>query len=219
MIANSDAGVSGARRTTYLTGADLNSAFVRSNAILMGHDPTICYSNLTANVSASRTVTVASTAGCQADDSVIFDQDTNTYNLARSRILRVVSGTELELYHQLDGLTTATPAKMTSPLSLGQWEESSLEQDTLTPGTFWMRTTCFNAYPGLGGTIAGHEERSCLYKSTTGITGPYAIQRLWSPHAPFHDFAATASFINSNENVAPIRVSLQPAAVAVRRRF
>lgn len=213
IFAAPDAGGTATRRIMILYDNG-NGAFVPSYNVLVASDQAICNTDITSNVTASRVVNVTSSAGCQADDSVVFDQDTNTSNLVRSRILRVVSGTQVELYHQLDGLTTTTPARMISSLSHGHHDESFVQQDTLTPSTFWMRTVCYSAYHG-SATYAGHNEDTCLFKSTTGILGPYSLIRLWSPHAPFHNF--TPSFINSNENMTLLRTSTMPVTACVRR--
>src|SRR5262249_19891394 len=66
---------------------------------------------LTANLT-GRIVTVANTTGFVADGMVVFDQDADNDNYGTSRIRKILSLTQVELYHGLDGFTTTTPARM-----------------------------------------------------------------------------------------------------------
>jgi len=66
---------------------------------------------LTANLT-GRTVTVASTTGFVVDAQVLFDDDTTGDNYGTSRIRKILSSTQLELYHGLDGFLSGSPSHM-----------------------------------------------------------------------------------------------------------
>lgn len=70
---------------------------------------------LTANVTNSRTLTVASTTGFEADERInLSQQATSSDDYGVSRVRKVVNSTTLELYHALDGFTTTNPAHVRS---------------------------------------------------------------------------------------------------------
>jgi hypothetical protein len=66
---------------------------------------------ITANFT-GRIVTVGSTAGFSPDAVVAFSQSNDLNDYGMSRIRKILSGTQLELYHGLDGFTTRVPAKI-----------------------------------------------------------------------------------------------------------
>lgn len=98
----------GVRNLTRATSADL---------VTWTKDGVIYFTNqangettLTADL-AGRTVTVTSTTGFTADAPVFVDNASDAAdNYGQSRVRKVTDGTHLELYHRLDGFTTALSA-------------------------------------------------------------------------------------------------------------
>lgn len=136
---------------------------------------------LTANLT-GRTVTVADTTGFVADAMVFLDQDSNFNNFGTSRIRKVLSGTQLELYHGLDGFTTASGAKIRQVDATARVGGQQLIQ----VGTeWWMYMTQWGAFDD-DASIRALLEQNCLYRHT-GIypsSSSFAMDMLASPVTP-----------------------------------
>lgn len=62
---------------------------------------------ITTGSSTSRIVDVNSTVGVAADDLVMYDQDATSSNWRLGRVRKVLSSTQIELYHSMPGLSTS----------------------------------------------------------------------------------------------------------------
>lgn len=62
---------------------------------------------ITSASSTSRVVDVTSTTGVQRDQLVCYDQDSTSDNFRYGRVRKVVSATQLELYHRMPGISTS----------------------------------------------------------------------------------------------------------------
>jgi hypothetical protein len=167
-------------RLTFATGASLAASLTPSHKMLVPSRNTgDCQSDLTANVSASRIVTVASTAGCHPDQWVVFDQDTTSNNWLANRIQTVDSPTQLTLYTPLDGLTTGTPAQMRGSTA---YVRVSPDRWGPLPGGGWaIFATCFAPFADTVNKDA-FSESTCLFKSSQMLSG-YVEDYLSSPPA------------------------------------
>ncbi len=104
---------SGVRHLMRATGTDLAS--LTKDGVTYYSAPTSGGNQvLTANLTAApgRTVTVGSTTGFSVDASVILAQTTDNDTWSTSKIRKITSGTQLELYHGLTGFTTTYPARI-----------------------------------------------------------------------------------------------------------
>lgn len=91
------------------TGTDLATLIKDGNSYVSW--AAAARTSLTANLT-GRTVTVTSTTGFTVDGQVFLDQDATPNNFGLSRVRKILSSTQLELYHGLDGFTTTTPCRI-----------------------------------------------------------------------------------------------------------
>lgn len=115
---------------------------------------------ITANFT-GRTVTVGSTDGFVPDAEVVFCQSNNWSDYSVSRIRKILSGTQVELYHGLAGFTTTVPARMKqidaskhfSPRWIGQ-----------VGGEWWFYVCNWEPFLDDAPTYAALLEQMVLYK-------------------------------------------------------
>lgn len=200
-------------RISYARGGSLNS-LVKSGVLLydgaIGSPATRCRTTVTADANATRVITVASTAGCAADQFIHIDQDATATNGVLNRILSVDSSTQLTLYTKVDGISAAlSPLLEASVTSAYRNEEAHTEQ--IGPQTWIRWDTCFGVQQASSFVL--NSEWMCQQISTTGLLGPYTPIQLNAPVVTHNAFGNDASA----ENLAPIRLPI-PAQPKVMRR-
>lgn len=165
---------------------------------------------ITTGSSTSRIVDVNSTAGVAADDLVMYDQDSTSSNWRLGRVRKVLSSTQLELYHRMPGLSTSGVLRTIN--------RGKNYPHFLTPfGDEWLWiSTSFAPMFGHATFAAGYEGAS-LYRSTDP---PYAEK-------PTLDHFNTPGFwlgrdnnTGSTENPRFVGAAVVPytEALTVRRR-
>lgn len=117
---------------------------------------------LTANLT-GRTLTVTSTANFAVDAEVTLDQDTNIANFGTSRVRKIVSSTQLELYHGLDGFTTVTPARIGQVDSFRYFSPRNIYK---VGSEWWFYVTIYGAFWNYDGAsyAATSSQQAGLYK-------------------------------------------------------
>lgn len=189
------------RQETYATTSDRwLSAVSKSGTITNGSASSNCNTTTTAAITTtgSRTFTVASTTGCNPDDMVIVDDDSNTGNYHVNRILRVASATSLVMYHNEDSL--ASGARVRSPNAFWQIDVGPI---VTIPTGFAKIATCFDPMSGGGSTFDAYAELTCIWTSSSAL-GPWTLYGLGSPATPLSGFGRAAS----NENPSKVNLPL-----------
>jgi hypothetical protein len=179
-------------RVGRLFGSDLLNLTAATNPLLDHADAS---ESLTANLS-HRTASVASTTGFVKDQMVLLDQDSNADNFGLSRVRKVNAGTSLELYHALDGFTTAAPAKVIG------WDEGAMHPRALRRiGSTWcLWITSFQITRGQPATYEAFMESVALL-THTGATlggGTFAFDWLNTPGL----LLTSWHHLRSSENIA-----------------
>lgn len=143
------------------------------------------HQSLAADIS-GRVLTISDTADFVADMQVSLKRNTGTEDWCRNRVQEVINSTQLRLYHDTPGFTTATASEIYGEDSIDMGTEFS----TIVPvgNEWWMYITVF-------GTSFG--ESQGLLKASA-LTGPYSWDRMAGP------VASQARFVldTSNENPA-----------------
>lgn len=139
---------------------------------------------LTASLT-GRTVTVTSTTGFSIDGLVALCQSNVSgaaYNL--SRVRKVISSTQLELYHGLDGWTTATPARIAQIDSVRYFSPRNVVK---VGSEWWFYINVwgtFNVYDGTSYSAYRNQLQGLWKHSAANPTGaPPAIDFLSFPVA------------------------------------
>jgi hypothetical protein len=194
----------GPTRISYATGGALTN-LAKSGSLLvdsaLGTPTAQCNTTITANVTASRVVTVASTTGCSADQYVLIDQDSTATNFFTNRILSVDSSTQLTMYTKMDGITSSsTPLLMAPSNAAFRDEEAYVERVGAQSWLMW--DTCFGSMQG--SSFIANTEWMCQRLSTTGPLGPYVPVQLNAPVMVHNGFGNDASA----ENIAAIRLPI-----------
>jgi hypothetical protein len=158
------------------------------------------------------TVTMADTTGFTADHIVQLNQDSDYNNYSWSRIRKVVSGTQLELYHRQVGWLAATPAILVQDdRAHGLWLRD-VEQDADT-GEWIFHGGFFRYVIHLDPTYRAFDETTARWRhsgaspsSTTPVVS--ALENQWLPQTKFgHE--------RSSENVT---FAKQPLTRSLGRR-
>lgn len=104
----------GVRHLLRATSTDGLTTLTKDGVDYYSPPTTTASQSLTANLTAApgRTVTMADTTGYVVDANVAFSQNSTNDDVSVSRIRKIVSSTQIELYHGLTGFTTTYPAKI-----------------------------------------------------------------------------------------------------------
>lgn len=173
-----------------------------SNAIVLGVDYAAGNTTLTANVSATRTLSVTSTTGFVADQCVIVDSNTNTSQGIRGRVLRVTNSTSMDLYEKIDG-----PASGGVVRACQRWDMDARFGYPLMSGGWWTAATCYRPYGDVVASVDMYNEAACLFTGTSPF-GPWTPVYLASPL--IYPGASWMNMLASYENLALVQ-GPQPA--------
>lgn len=187
-------------RPTYGTAAFATpGTVVRSATVLFAMLQAASQQNLTANITNSRTITVADTSAFAKDMRAIIDENAAGGDYTECVIRKVVSGTVMEAYEQMTGFTSATPGQIRAIAGWGRMAPA----DVIPVGSeWWMYATPFSPFLQHA-TFAAAYEGVCLLKSSSLLTG-------WTL---FHQRPVTASrntygALNSQENISTLHASV-----------
>jgi hypothetical protein len=187
-------------------------AFTRDRSInyIPGPDPAGVEMAVSSGSSTSPTVTVDDTTGVQRDDWVCYDNDANTSNWRLGRVRKVISGTQLELYSLMPGLTGSGVLRT---IVLGKGNPNII----IPFGDQWLWHGVKFAPMWLHATFDSSYEGCARWLGSRLLEAP-TIDRLGTPAIYLAD---ESNMTGSGENPATIRqpvTSLIPAARARQRR-
>lgn len=161
-----------------------------SNPVLVRND---VYQDITANLN-GKTVTVADTTGFVADAMIIIGQSTSSADdWSMARIRKVLSSTQLELYSQLVGFTTTTPARVRQLDSFPKNAMTALRYDT-DRGEWVAVVTSFQPF-NLDSPLLGFCEGTTLWTAPDHL-GPWTMDALGSGPVPLNYFGGKRSVEN-----------------------
>lgn len=133
---------------------------------------------LTANLT-GKTVTVADTSGFTVDAMVLLAQTNNFDNVGCSRVRKILSSTQLELYHALDGFTSAASCRIRQVNGTRTFGGQVIVK---VGSEWWFYMTQWGAFMDLSPTINGLIEQNMLL-THSGATPSAAT--------PVYDFLAS----------------------------
>ena len=170
---------------------------------------------LTANLSTfpGRTVTVGDTTGFAADTAVILSQSTDNDTWSTSKVRKVTSATQLELYHGVQGFATTYPARIKSLDTSPNWTPRALVQ---VGSEWWLYHNEWE--PWLHGANSAsygslHEETWIFtHSATTPSGGTFAVQRQPSPVVSRSNAGGQRSFENFTLLSIPVPLELFPTS-------
>lgn len=149
--------------------------------------------DLTANLGGTRTLQVGDTSDFVKDAVVIVTDDTTENDYSQSRVRKIVSSTQIDLYHALDGFTTASSAQARM-LSGGVVDIGHV---VFSEGKWWFFVTPFQTF-GDHASFKAHDENSGLMWSVGLLDKPKTWEWLASQPIMKHPYNADGS----SENVA-----------------
>lgn len=129
---------------------------------------------LSANL-AGRTLSLTSTTGFEVDQLIVVDQDSDGTNFNISRIRKVTTDTSLELYHALQGFTTANSAEVRGFLA----GNVTIETVDFAEGEWRFYCSVFGIYNTHGTFLANLEMMVVLTSST--LLGAKTVSWIDSP--------------------------------------
>lgn len=174
----------GAGRLTYATGPAITN-LTPSHLVMVDSRAAEPKADVTANVTASRTVSVNDSAGFVADGFVTFDQDATNDNWIGSRVRAVTAG-QLELYHKIDGALAATPCKVRGGQACGRNAASSYYK--VSDSVWVLYTHLADWFWNDGATYGCTMIQDGTWISTNGPLGPYTLDEINSPPHDRHNF-------------------------------
>jgi hypothetical protein len=162
-------------------------------------------SNLTANLT-GRTLTIGDTTGFAVDDPIWIDNDSSG-NAAASRVRKVVSSTQLELYHGMDGFTTTTPAKARSTSSSPNFGGGVVVK-VINAGwrLYWTFWEPFENDTGIDDPLI--EEMCILTHSAKAPNAIFALEGLLSPTPVRGSWSNERSYENMGILLVPVPTEL-----------
>lgn len=195
-----DAG--GLTRVLHASGSSLTSLSKEVDVAYIAHQANGT-TTLTANLTTSRTVTVASSTGFVQDGLVAIDQNTNNDEYAVSRVRKVVSSTSIELYHQMTGFTTTLPARIRQLDRAPQYTPRAVIK---VGAEWWFFTVQWGIYSD-DASVGALLETMVLY--THSGSGPAsatpAIDHAAAPMMPLTEFTGRRSVENASILMLPLQ--------------
>jgi hypothetical protein len=155
--------------------------------------------NITADITNSRTIQVASTASFAQDTRCVIDEDATSGNYTECTIRKITSGTVMESYEQMTGFTSATPGQIRAVAGWGRCVPADIVQ---VGSKYWMYVTVFNPMQDHATFSAGCENTGMM-KSSSLLTG-------W---AHYKQRPVTASHNTFGSLISQENISLTHAAV------
>ncbi len=167
---------------------------------------------ITSASSTSRLVGVGSTTGVQRDDVVMYDEDASDNNWRLGRVRKVVSATQLELYHLMPGIGTSGVLRT---LTKGKQYAHHL----MPYGDEWLwHSTLFGTLFGHASFSSGYEGAGLFRSPDPPPHGPPTPDRLNTPGWWLGRDGDTGSTENPRFVSAPVHPYTQALTVRRRRR-
>jgi hypothetical protein len=154
---------------------------------------------LTANLTTApgRTVTVGDASNFVQDGPVILSQSTTNDDWSYSKVRKVTSSTQLELYHGITGFTTTKPARIKQINTSPNWTPRAL---VLIGSEWWLFHNEWE--PWLNGANSAsysslqEENHLFIHSNASPSGGTFALQYQPSPSPLRGQFANQRSFEN-----------------------
>ena len=161
--------------------------------------------DLSANLSGGRIASMTSTTGFVVDAMVFVDQNATDNDYGQSRIRLVNTDTSLELYHSLDGFTTASSAQVR------QVNAGAVTIHDIRPvdGVWRFYVTPFSMFTAHA-TFGDFNENTGLLTSST-LLGTKTWNWLATPVISKTDWNHT----RSSENIALVRIPFSADSVGI----
>ncbi len=169
-------------------------AFTKQNVTLSTEGQNAVEQAITAI--SGRTITVASTTGCVQDMLVVITNSTSGDTYGLSRIRKVVSSTQLELYHSVPGMTTSSVMR-----SANFGTDNALNAVVKIDDTWCFVMTVFKVFTSHA-TLAAHHETNGLFIGGATPFAASAISWLATPIAPLGRDSWNTTISNENMRVS-----------------
>lgn len=159
--------VSGSPWSVYRAiGATLRAgAFTKSQAVDYFPNANGVETTISSASSTSRTVTVGSTTGFARDALIMYDQDGTVANWRLGRVRKVISSTQLELYHLMPGISTAGVLRT---VLKGKQAPTTLRPDGDTWTFFGSAFSVFSGHA----SYAANYEGGCVWSTPHPAVAP-----------------------------------------------
>lgn len=142
-----------------------------------------------------RTITVADSSVFDRDALVVFRNANSTDDWATSRVRKIVSSTQIELYHEIGGLSTADSNRLVAQTNNGSVTPNSVRA---LPGGGWrVYCTIFQPWVLESGAIGNMETNFSIVLPEDPRDAVGVIDWTHSPHVYLHIWNAD----RNNENI------------------
>lgn len=158
-----------------------------------------------------RYITVPDTTDAVRDMILVGTNSVSVDTYVYGRIRKVVSGTLLEMYEDMPGLTTSSILR-----SANYGSDNSLNGVSYIDGVWYFSMTMFKVFTSHP-TFGAHHEGNGVYVGGANPNDPIAVDWLATPLIPFGTEAARTSISNENTRLLTERSPFASLAPVIRR--